>query len=229
MVATLPISAGPALVFLAVEHGPAFLQVSAQTGLAVFAATAVFAAVYTRLAQRRGTLISTGGALFAWLIAVSLIRSKDWSAVSGLTLNGLVFGAAIGATYRYRRVGSIMAVPRKAWDVPFRAAIVMTLVATVIIVGRFLGPEAAGIIAVFPMVFVSIAVLLQPRLGGAIPAAIMANGLIGLIGLVTALSFLSVAPMMIGSVAALTVALVICVLWNLGLVGMRRFVRRIRE
>jgi hypothetical protein len=41
MVATLPISAGPALVFLAVEHGPAFLQVSAQTGLAVFAATAI--------------------------------------------------------------------------------------------------------------------------------------------------------------------------------------------
>jgi hypothetical protein len=174
-------------------------------------------------------LISTGGALFAWLIAVSLIRSKDWSAASGLALNVLVFGAAIAATYRYRRVGPIMAVARKAWDVPFRAAIVMTLVATVIVVGRFLGPEAAGIIAVFPKVFVSIAVLLQPRLGGAIPAAIMANGLIGLIGLVTALSFLSVAPMMIGSVAALTVALVICVLWNLGLVGMRRFVRRIRE
>ena len=45
MIATLPISAGPALAFVAMDHGPAFLEASARTGLPAFAGTAVFAAV----------------------------------------------------------------------------------------------------------------------------------------------------------------------------------------
>ena len=38
MIATLPISAGPALVFVAIDHGPAFLGASAQMALPAFAA-----------------------------------------------------------------------------------------------------------------------------------------------------------------------------------------------
>src|SRR6185312_4450144 len=37
MIATLPISAGPALVFVAMDRGPAFLEASARTGLPAFA------------------------------------------------------------------------------------------------------------------------------------------------------------------------------------------------
>src|SRR4051812_50061758 len=61
MVATLPISAGPALVFVAMDRGPAFLEASARAGLPAFAGTAGFAAVFAPLAPRRPTPIRGGG------------------------------------------------------------------------------------------------------------------------------------------------------------------------
>src|SRR5215203_4731784 len=224
MIATLPISAGPALVFVAMDHGPAFLEASARTGLPAFAGTAVFAAVYARLAQHCGTLISVGGATTAWLLATILITRKPWSVGSALALHVAVFGAAIWATRSVRRAAPVRAAGR-IWDVPFRAVIVMALVATVVVAGRLLGPKAAGTIAVAPMVFASVGLVLQPRVGGAVPAAMMANGLLGLIGLVAALAFLSVSATSLGSATALSLALQICVLWNLLLVGMRWFLR----
>jgi hypothetical protein len=225
MIATLPISAGPALAFVAMDHGPAFLEASARTGLPAFAGTAVFAAVYARVAQRCRTLISVGGAVAAWLLATILITREAWSVGGALALHAAVFGAAIWATRSVRRAAPVRVVGR-IWDIPFRAAIVMSLVATVVITGRLAGPEAAGMTAVAPMVFASVGLVLQPRMGGAAPAAMMANGLLGLIGLVAALAFLSVSATALGSSSALSLALLICVLWNLFLVGARWFLRR---
>src|SRR3954449_9971145 len=139
MIATLPISAGPALVFVAMDHGPAFLEASARTGLPAFAGTAVFAAVYARLAQRCRTLISVGGAVAAWLLATILITREAWSVGGALALHAAVFGAAIWATRSVRRAAPVRV---RIWDIPFRAAIVMSLVATVVITGRLAGPEA---------------------------------------------------------------------------------------
>jgi uncharacterized membrane protein (GlpM family) len=96
MIATLPISAGPALVFVAMDHGPAFLEASARTGLPAFAGTAIFAAVYARLAQHYRTLISVGGALTAWLLATILITRKPWSVGGALALHGLSLGPPFG-------------------------------------------------------------------------------------------------------------------------------------
>src|SRR3954470_11439885 len=79
MVATLPISAGPALIFVAIGQGPAFLEASARAGLPAFAGTAVYAAVYAFLAQRHSTLISIGGGLAAWLVTTLLILRREWS------------------------------------------------------------------------------------------------------------------------------------------------------
>src|SRR4051794_34236672 len=198
MIATLPISAGPALVF---------------------------AAVYARLAQHYRTLISVGGALAAWLLTTIWITHEPWSIGGALVLHVAVFGAAIWATRSVRRAPPIARATGRIWDLPFRAAIVMSLVAAVVIMGRLLGPEAAGTTAVAPMVFASVGLVLQPRVGGAVPAAMMANGLLGLIGLVAALAFLSLSATALGSSTALSLALLICVLWNLLLVGMRRFLR----
>src|SRR3954447_21459478 len=94
MIATLPISAGPALVFVAMDRGPAFMEASARAGLPAFAGPAGFAVVYALLAQRRRTLISVGGSLAAWLVATLLIQSREWSLGAALALHGIVFGAA---------------------------------------------------------------------------------------------------------------------------------------
>jgi hypothetical protein len=64
LIVTLPISAGPAYFFLALDHGPEFIAASALGSLAVNAANGVFGLVYAALAQRRGLLVSLLSALW---------------------------------------------------------------------------------------------------------------------------------------------------------------------
>jgi hypothetical protein len=221
MISTLPISAGPARVFVAMDHDAAFLEASARMGLPAYAGTTVFAAVHVPLARRFRTFLSISGAISASLIATILITRETWSLGGALALHATVFGAAIWATRSARRAVPATRAVSRIWDVPFRAAIVMSLVAAVIIAGRLFGPAAAEATAAAPMVFASVGLVLQPRLGGAVPAAMTANGLLGLIGL-AALAFLSISATALGPPAALLFALLICVIWNLALIGMRR-------
>src|SRR5262249_33402052 len=52
LVATLPVSAGPVYVFLALDHDASFISTSAIASLALNAATAIFVTVYVLAAQR---------------------------------------------------------------------------------------------------------------------------------------------------------------------------------
>src|SRR5215469_17187899 len=54
LVATLPISAGPSYVFLAIDHDAAFIAQGALSSLPVNAATIVLGLTYVVLAQRHG-------------------------------------------------------------------------------------------------------------------------------------------------------------------------------
>jgi hypothetical protein len=65
LVATLPISAGPAYVFVSLDHGPAFIAASALASLVMNAATTLLALTYVLLAQRRGRRVACGGAAAA--------------------------------------------------------------------------------------------------------------------------------------------------------------------
>jgi hypothetical protein len=69
----------------------------------------------------------------------------------------------------------------------------------------------------FPNVFLSLIILLHPRLGGPVTAAVIANGLWGLIGFSLAIVTLHVAALPLGSVAALCLALAVAVGWNFGM------------
>ena len=61
LVATLPISAGPSYVFLALDHNAAFIAESALASLPINAATILLGLIYVVLAQRRSALVSCGG------------------------------------------------------------------------------------------------------------------------------------------------------------------------
>src|ERR1700686_4243046 len=52
LVATLPISAGPSYVFLALDHGGAFIAGGALAGLPINAATIFLGLIYVAFAQR---------------------------------------------------------------------------------------------------------------------------------------------------------------------------------
>jgi uncharacterized membrane protein (GlpM family) len=74
LILTLPVSAGPAYVFLALDHDAAFLSASALASLANNAATFAYALSFVFIAQRFGTIASVALALTCWLAATLIIR-----------------------------------------------------------------------------------------------------------------------------------------------------------
>ena len=61
LVATLPISAGPAYAFLSLDHDAAFIAASATASLAANAVTGLFALCYMIFAQVRGAAAPSAG------------------------------------------------------------------------------------------------------------------------------------------------------------------------
>src|SRR6202142_4639988 len=66
LVATLPISAGPVYIFLALDHDVQFIAQSAVASLAINAVNVMFATVYVLLAQKRSLLLSLSAGMAVW-------------------------------------------------------------------------------------------------------------------------------------------------------------------
>src|ERR671918_570796 len=67
LIATLPISAGPSYVFLALDHDAAFIAEGALASLPINAATIFLGLTYFVLAQRHSALLSCLAAGAVWL------------------------------------------------------------------------------------------------------------------------------------------------------------------
>jgi hypothetical protein len=216
LVATLPISAGPSYVFLALDHDAAFIAQGALASLPINAATVVLGLVYVLLAQRHGALASCSAAVAVWIALASLGRTVHWTLVGGLIANVVVFAICTPILQRFRHV-KMPLMTRRWYDIPLRASLVATLVALVVTLSRWVGPGISGTIALFPIVFTSMMLILHPRLGGRPTAAVIANGAWGLMGFGIAIAVLHVTALRCGSAIGLSLALLICVAWNLGL------------
>src|SRR5262249_23746718 len=84
LVATLPISAGPSYVFLALDHDAAFIAEGALASLPINAATIWLGLTYVVLAQRRSALLSTTAAVAVWIALASIFRQFHWTLAAGL-------------------------------------------------------------------------------------------------------------------------------------------------
>jgi hypothetical protein len=216
LVATLPISAGPSYVFLALDHDAGFIAEGALASLPINAATGFLGLTYVVLAQRQSVLVSCGIAVVVWIALASVIRALHWSLAGGLLANAIAFAICVPLLRRFRHV-KMPLITRRWYDIPLRAALVATLVATVVTTSGWVGPKISGIIALFPIVFTSMMLILHPRIGGPPTAAVIANSAGGLMGLGIAIAALHVAATRFGSAMGLSLALMICVGWNLGL------------
>ena len=216
LVATLPISAGPSYVFLALDHDAAFIAQGALASLPINAATIVLGLTYVVLAQRHSALVSCGAAVAVWIALALIIRSAHWTLVGGLIANGVAYAICIPLLRRFRHV-KMPLITRRWYDLPLRASLVATLVATVVTLSGWVGPTISGMLALFPVVFTSMMLILHPRIGGKPTAAVLANSAWGLLGLGVAIAVLHVAALRFGSAIGLSLALAICVGWNLAL------------
>jgi len=221
MVATLPIAAGPAYVFLSFDHGPDFIAQSTVMSLAVNVATTLYAVVYAKLAQRHGLALSLGAGFAIWLGLSLILLRMPWTLVTAGLLNLVILPLCMIVVRPLRDV-PMPRFQRRWYDHLVRAGLVSLLVANVVTLSFHIGATATGVLAVFPIVLTSIMLILHHRVGGPGTAAVLANTVVGLFGFGLAVATLHVAAVPFGLPLALTLALVVSVLWNLAVLLVRR-------
>lgn len=219
LVASLPVSAGPAYVFLAMRHGGDFVAASALSSAAANAATGLFLIVYATQARRAPLWKGLGIAVIAWLVASLAIRQVMWTPATATLVNLMVYGIGF---ILLRRVGEAtndtgIATRRHWFDLPLRAAAVALFVSTIVSASSVLGPEATGIAAVFPISLISLIVILQPRIGGAASARLASTALRAMLGFGLMLLVFHLVVQPLGTMTAFFVALLVSLLWSGGL------------
>jgi hypothetical protein len=219
IIASLPVSAGPAYVFLALRHGPGFVATGALSSAAANAATGLFLIIFGLRVRRGGFWRSLGLAVAVWLSLSLALQQVAWTVVRVVVLNLAVYGPGIlllrgpdVPEAGSRRPGS----PRW-YERPLRAAAVAAFVALVVAASAALGPAATGIAAVFPVSLISLLVLLHARLGRIATAQVAVRALPPMLGFCAMLLVLhgSVRPW--GMPAAFGLALAVSILWSGGL------------
>jgi len=221
LVATLPVSAGPVYVFLALNHDSTFISSSAVASLALNSATAIYLTAYVLIAQRRSMWLSISLAFVMWLAAVLVLSPVQWAAWSASALNVIVFTACTFIVQPFCLV-RIPRTTRPWYDFVLRAGLVASLVGVVVTLSFQIGPTGSGVLAVFPVIYTSIMLILHRRVGGPATAAVLANAVPALAGFGLALLTLHLAAVPLGSGAALIVALGVSVVWNAVVYAIRR-------
>jgi hypothetical protein len=214
LVVTLPVTVWPAYVFLSLDHDAIYIAASAQSGLAVNAASGVFMLVYLVLAQTRGLIASLLAAVACWIGLAWLARSIAWTTGGAALLNLVVYSVCLGLSRRFREVKAPRAA-RQWYELPLRTALVCALMGTVLGLSHWAGPSATGMLAVYPISTTCTMLVLHTRIGGRASAAVIANGLWGLLGIGGGLLALSLAILPLGTAPALALALAVPVSWNL--------------
>lgn len=221
MVATLPISAGPVYVFLALEHDARFIADSALASMVINAVTAIFSLTYAAMAQRRGLIASLSAALGVWLAIGALVRLVPWTLAGAALFCLLVYTPCLVLARPYRHA-PMPPSARRWFDLPLRAGMVAALVCAVVVLSPYLGPFGSGMMAVFPIVLTSLALILHPRVGARASAAVIANTISGLPGFAIGLGALHLAAVPLGVWPALALMLAICIGWNLMVWSLRQ-------
>jgi len=200
MIATLPISLGPVLVFLALDHGPDFIAGAALGTMNANATHASFVLSYVLLAQRHGVL-----------------------AVVPLTVLTVLALSVVHVLVRpYLKVRAKPPAGISRYAIPIRAACVAALVGIVTGLSERVGPQWSGILAGLPIILSSLIIILHTRAGGPAAAAVIGSSALGLLGAGLGLAAVHLAAVPWGSWTALGLGLAIAVLWNLILLGLAR-------
>jgi hypothetical protein len=221
LVATLPLGAGPVYVFLALDHGARFIAASAVNSLAINNVNVIFALVYALLAQTQPLAVSLPAALVAWFVLAYGVHVVQWSLLSAGLTNIVVIAACIALARPLRHV-RIPPVRTYWYDLALRAVMVAALVGITVSLSFRIGPGGSGILAVFPIILISVILILHRRVGGKPTAAVMANAVLGLVGFAFACIVLHFTAVPLGAAIGLALALATSVAWGLTVFTARR-------
>jgi hypothetical protein len=214
LVATLPFGAGAVYVFLALDHDAQFIAQSAINSLAINIVNVIFALTYALLAQKRSLAVSLSLAMLVWIALTWGVHEVHWTlAVAGLA-NIVVLVTCLMLARPLRQV-AIPPVHTYWYDLALRGAMVAALVGVAVTLSFRIGPVGSGILAVFPIILISVMLIMHRRVGGKPTAAVMANAVLGLVGFAFACVVLHFAALAFSSAIGLVLALATSISWGL--------------
>ncbi len=194
-IVALPLTSGPVLFFVALDHGPAFAA-EAAVGTTLGLAAIVAYSLAFAAASTRGPAAALTAATAAYVVAGFALQAlAGWP----FLLLALLVAASILGTLRIIPSSAVRpsSRPQPSWDLPARIVVGTALVVGLTTVAPLLGPTVSGIVTTFP-VYVSVLTVFA-FLGDGRPAAmgVLRGALIGLPGTVAfyvPIHFLVVSP-----------------------------------
>ena len=112
-------------------------------------------------------------------------------------------------------------VPLRFADVVLRGLFAATVATLIFISSTFFGPSWTGVLAVFPVMFGSIIILLHPRVGGHASASVIASANIGMWGFTFGALVVTLLAVPLGSWPAMGLGLLTSISWNLTVYSLR--------
>jgi hypothetical protein len=175
LLTALPMVAGPALCFYAIEQGNEFAASAARTTLLGIVGTAAFCVAYAWSARRANWFVS----LLAGWLAFALIGALIYRVRLGGIGEPAVAVAGLLIANRLMPPSSVVhsASQRSRWDLPVRMGVAAMLVVVLTALADRIGPQLSGILTAFPVATVVIGVFTQIQRGHE-PVAAFFRGLL---------------------------------------------------
>lgn len=227
VVIALPISAGPAYVIVAIEQDAAFIARSAEASLVLNIFMGPFLIVAATVLRRTGSaLLALASAMPVWALGAAAAIGLDLPTLLSITLNAVGFLASAFVVRSMFRAPPSANARRGIGDLLWRLAGVLLVVGLAILAARELGPAYAGVMALFPVVWISTIVMVTGRSGPGAAAAMIANGVVTMNAFWVGLSVAALSVPGLGSTLGLSLALAASVAVGLGLTAMKRHIDR---
>jgi hypothetical protein len=177
----LPLTSGPVVIFVALEHGSAFGQ---EVGLAVLSGgfgLCAYAIAYARASAVAGALASSLVATTAFVVAGLLVTALDPTSLPLVVVGvGLAMAAAIALVEAPPEVVRPGRPPR--WDLPARVLVGTALIVGLTTLAPALGARLSGLVATYPVYVTTLTVFAHRQAGAGAALALLRGLVLGLYG-----------------------------------------------
>jgi hypothetical protein len=182
----LPLSSGPIVAFFAVEHGRLFAARAAVGSLGGAIAEVFFCVAYAATARRHGWRRSALAASLSFAVAATALRVLSLSPrAEDVLLLGLGAVAALVVGLRLAPHVDAPAAEEEPvlpsrWDLPARAAVATGFLLLLTGLATALGPQLAGVLAVYPLYTLVLAAFAHAHSGEAGAVQVLRGLIVGL-------------------------------------------------
>ena len=203
----LPLTSGPVVLFLALEHGTSFAASATQGSLRGVVAEAGFALAYAWIAQRQALPLAFLAGSLGFAVTGFVMQSL---APAPVLLVAIVIGAlTLALRLMPGFTGRTPAVPPQRWDLPARMVTATLLVLALTTAAGWLGPQLSGLLSTFPLFASVLTVFAHHAQGKAAATNVLRGLLMGLfsfaaffVALGATIERLGIAPAFAAAIAA---------------------------